>query len=1291
MKRHAFILLLFITLPFFFNGQIEYDHDIKLPGNAFGGNAPRDIIYADGKIFVYTYKRILIFDDEKNHLGNINFSSPPSLGRFATLFSPIKGYVPDASMMAFSSSRHMLYFVTPNLQVLSVSTNNLDTSPKSVIEPPSGLNGKNLYGYTKLVYDDRTDRIYWSTLVQNGNYHSWNSVFGLYQKSQSSEAFTNIYYEFQNGADPIVGFWEVVQSYAFNPINNDFYISRKKKIDIFQIQNNATATLQKRIPITAGRIGKMIAVNDGGIQVVLALPSKLPYNLYVGDTLDEHIYWINTSDSNKIDSILAPSKMVADALYQADRNHLIACFTRDTNYYQLDTSNMDMAFYSFDNTDDRFELLQLLNTQAPDEVDTNYNININRPLKLLEKPNGEVLLSKKNEIIKIAYTLIDGYTDSSFYYARDSYFYKGVNAGQKTFIINSVNASLEVFKNSLIRETPIRIAYPAFNIAYNPVNRKLYFFNRLSTENTGFYIYNLNNDSVEAFVGTPCAIGDLVYNPVQNHILVSEFNKNVSVRVYSGDTDSLIQVLSFDFNNYLGRMFVAPNNKVYISANIKSDDNVPKLLVRNATDYSYVADIAVGLSENPDVCYNLRSHFCYNPYNDKVYATFAPFVHRKPPYQTSYNGSSGQIGDATLPSPDSTITAGRLISIDSQNNLCVIDSTIQNAGELICTTPDKVDAKSSYQGTLFINGGNGLHLLDCETNIVRPVGLGKIVDMDYSPQTNCLYVYHHFHYGQPGLDTNKIKVFKVKEDGSFNTIWSIDGFGASISYNKYDGQIYFYYRSDNRMLGSNPSKVIRLSAFADSNAQIGSVLLPTYSFMPEVVPQTNNAFFDPYGKAYFPNGMHSSVSVVNFQGGNEALHLSPGPNWISIPRLEANDGSYYLQSDTIPDVFNQSRFAIQYSNLELEHNRVKPNNETPFIAGWNDIWSFDPSEPDNQNAFSYRGYILELEPDGNNTMYMQGQIKDPATTFPLYKDKTNWVGYFLVQEQDVFDALGSFADSLNLIKHQDWTCVRGLPTGPEPNPESFWVCDKSVHNVKYADMLMLKGSRSDLVFQWSINGQIPGDENGTQNPDYYTYQEQPNYTPLVIELDSADNPLEVAAFVNDSCIGATVVEQGDSIVAMRAYMQGNAADSLTFEKYYGNKSTARQRINSYYVWDSQRQVNEKRTVRVGERKDRYFVSFRKQKEKEEESGKLRFNIWPNPTTSSLFYSVNLKNEATVNISVFSITGKLVAETEPQAAHAGILKGNILLKDFSGKNLKPGVYLVKLVAGGLLETKKVIVN
>ncbi|MCF6342563.1 MAG: hypothetical protein L3J31_07150, partial [Bacteroidales bacterium] len=821
----AFVFIAFLLPPLLSNSQISYDHDIKLPAEEYGGSAPRDILYVDGHIFVYTFKGILIFDESRNYEGKVKFGP---LGRFAPRYPGSRSYIPDARMMAFDPIGHKLYFVAPSLNVLSVSTSALDTVAATVIYTPDSVMGNNLHGYSKLTYDSGKGRLYWLILTQNENYHSWNSFFGVYKKNQNS--FTNIYSEFKNGS--LIGgdYMELMQTYEFNPANNDFFVSRKKKIDVMEVLVNDNVVLKKRIAVSAGRIGKMILVNDDGIRLLLAFPAKLTYPLD-GDTT-ERIYQINTQNPDIYDSVKAPSKIIADAIYLPGRNHIVTCFSNINDYlYQLDAPGKDVAIYYYNTNDSVFSFSQSLSTQLPDEVDTS-DMNLNRPLQLLGKSDSSILLSKKNEIVDITYSSTGQYTSNSKYYAKGSFFGKGVETGQKTFIINTVNAGLEYFLSGF--HGTLSTAYPAFNIAHNAINRKLYFFNRLSTENTGFYIYNLDNSQVEAFVETPRAIGDLVYNPAQNHILVSEFSKNEGategVRVYEGDSGAFVQTLSFYGTNYLGRMFVAPNNKVYVSANVKSDNVPPRLLVLDADAYTLLTTITIGLTEDTTF-YNLRSHFCYNPYNNKVYTTFAPYVNNSPPYQTSYHSSSAILGD---PTESPLGMEGLLLSIDSENVANTIATNIEKAGELICAVPDSVSDNNSYLGTVFINGTQ-LHTLDCNTGIVtRQLGISEIVDMDYSPQTNCLYAYSHYLHQIDGLDTNRVVIYKIKENGSFNTIWEKDGFGASITYNKYDGQLYVYYRTDWEMLGQYPAQVFTLDAFADTNAETGSVHLPPKSFMAEL-------------------------------------------------------------------------------------------------------------------------------------------------------------------------------------------------------------------------------------------------------------------------------------------------------------------------------------------------------------------------------------------------------------------------------------------------------------------------
>jgi hypothetical protein len=161
---------------------------------------------------------------------------------------------------------------------------------------------------------------------------------------------------------------------------------------------------------------------------------------------------------------------------------------------------------------------------------------------------------------------------------------------------------------------------------------------------------------------------------------------------------------------------------------------------------------------------------------------------------------------------------------------------------------------------------------------------------------------------------------------------------------------------------------------------------------------------------------------------------------------------------------------------------------------------------------------------------------------------------------------------------------------------------------------------------------------------------------------------------------------------MRVYMENSTSDSVTFEKYFGTKSTARNRISSYYVWDKNSKVFIKRALHANERENSFFISLKNRKQENLKSNpNAALVIWPNPTSGTLFYSIVLEEDAHATISLFDIAGKLLARPVDEPLSSGKQKGVLLLKDDGGNNLLPGIYFVQLKDGGLVETKKVIVK
>ena len=232
------------------------------------------------------------------------------------------------------------------------------------------------------------------------------------------------------------------------------------------------------------------------------------------------------------------------------------------------------------------------------------------------------------------------------------------------------------------------------------------------------------------------------------------------------------------------------------------------------------------------------------------------------------------------------------------------------------------------------------------------------------------------------------------------------------------------------------------------------------------------------------------------------------------------------------------------------------------------------------------------------------------------------------------------------------------------------------------------------TFVWQDNGQLV-DGNPRDDTEHFSYTETADYTPVFVLLDSTNNPLELATYVNDSCVGACIVLPGDTMVGILAYLNGQAGDSITFEEWYGTKSTTNKKISSYAVYNPDKEQYEQRAILLGENKESYKVLFRKQNfdsyDNDIHSILTDFWVYPNPTSQKLNIEYRLHGECMVNIEAYDIYGRMVAIIVNSNQLSGVQKLNWHLKGNSGHQVCPGIYTIKIVAGGETLTRKVVIN
>ncbi len=441
---------------------------------------------------------------------------------------------------------------------------------------------------------------------------------------------------------------------------------------------------------------------------------------------------------------------------------------------------------------------------------------------------------------------------------------------------------------------------------------------------------------------------------------------------------------------------------------------------------------------------------------------------------------------------------------------------------------------------------------------------------------------------------------------------------------------------------------------------------------------------------FIPEGTHGNIGKVSFIP-NEMLYLHPGWNWISFPRVYRDitdpdyPDSYYSAVSALTHRIMPEDYFIYDKNQMIN---LPPNNSSGNLISidWN--LSNQKWEPNGLDYIkSTRGYKIYIEPPENeHYLYLRNTVLDASQPITVYAGENieNWVGYFLPETQDPLEALTNVFPNLQSIKAEKWA---GYNAGTEAKPN--WIISKTTP-LRYGDMLILK-TYHDGSFTWHRAGNPFGNQTGIEQPSHYSFNKTDSYTSFFIEYDTLNPPVEIGAFVNDTCVGACKIVNGDTLAFLQAYLPESGGDSVVFENYYGNKSTEKTVIKSYYVQSRGETTPIKRVVKTGENKDFYLISFKKPAEQPVSKSDIKFDIGPNPVTGKLFITYFLPYESNVNVSVYDMAGRLITMILQKTEEKGSYHAVWNLTDSNGIKLKKGIYLLHYTIGTASGVKKVVVR
>ncbi len=1323
----------------------DFKKNISLPDQS--GGFGFDIITANQKIFVHAQSKILIYNESNNSLDatidlkTVQQSTGINYGKYSPPYFNYGFHSPSRQTMVLNSDKSLIYTVTPDLNIISIQTSGNYNTTK-LIPRPSIINHFHVSsGKVVLKYDGDNNRLYALYSGRNstnltGSFHKTDTYFAVYSINQFNGSLNLIGEELNMGT---VDYYETINEVEPHriPGSDLFYICRKGKIELWEITGNPGNPLNKLNNIDQGieelKFGKMFTAKNADLHKIIVLPYRLPGTGFEPPlTEDVFFYVLDAGDINmEYDAILSPSKRVIDGTFLSGKSILALTFREDDlllNDPQLSGENV--SFYKY-NTSLPVPVFEpeyswKLNTNGYQQNDQVYNYNY--PMKIVPGRNDDFYLGCVDQLVHVYFDNVENkYQHSSKINQPGSYFVNGtISPNFNYFTSLTQNGYYKSDDNSY---TTIQTGFAVYHSIYNPSNNQLYFYNTLNTSNSSIFVYDpFANNGVGEIEGKLVKtlelgfpIGDIVYNPFQKHLLISS-NSSTGIGTIKvlNSYDNFEDDITLSGKTHLKQMFVAPDQNLSILTN--SNANNPVIMIYDASDYSYKNQQSLTLTKSVSCYFN--ADFCYNNYNSTTYATVKNDRVLTNPYATQRNNCKFTPEDGLL---ISILTDGSVVEIIPDGHTSQI---LVNPGKIIC--PEISEPPVNFEGGLYIqtnnNGtfGNNLSYYDCSDNTLVSVNFQPSIffnDFVFDKNNNNILGFSDQTISTPQppeyvpVNDRIAKFYRIERNGSSFTkseIGFYEGQIAAFFHNPYNGLLYVHTKTDINKWGGTPSLLLQYdpnstgNVFTSEELGVTSYYTEYDHFDDELYSFFNynlsTPYIDPYlNNIFLPNGAHSVVSVVEVEL-NETLSVEPGINWISIPRHEGNTGLFKgvpnqgepYDYDFYPTnlVFHSDNFENGVNQLQLIYNNVELTEPELVYANYNNPFSGWDYDDDMNSTFSYRGYKLITYQASNNELTLKGKIENPNTLIELKKNKETWVGYFIYEEQDVLDAIKDFEHNIYDIKLDDIYCYRGDITHGQdgsqpPTPPIVWHCNQLVHNIKYGDMLVIHADSDIDDFTWNYSGNPPLPRTN-EEPEYYEYAKTSDYTPFIIELDSTENPQEMGAFVNDSCIGACTLEPQDSLAIILGYIGNNSGDSVVFEEYFGTKSSAGKRITNYYVFNEKFKTHEKRAINTNENKRRYFVSLKDKKVKSPKTGELTFNIFPNPTTNQVNIVYSVQTEAMVTISVFDNFGRRVSDILNSKQVAG---DHMLTWDLNTNKhkLTTGIYIIRLKVNNMTVNKKLIVQ
>jgi len=289
-----------------------------------------------------------------------------------------------------------------------------------------------------------------------------------------------------------------------------------------------------------------------------------------------------------------------------------------------------------------------------------------------------------------------------------------------------------------------------------------------------------------------------------------------------------------------------------------------------------------------------------------------------------------------------------------------------------------------------------------------------------------------------------------------------------------------------------------------------------------------------------------------------------------------------------------------------------------------------------------------------------------------------WVGYWLMNNQTLKDALGSHFNSVQRVYSERWAY----------DASNMLTANNMYQMMEFGKMYIIElktGIASIPNFTWnnSLISSTPAPL--VQQASSFSYMTQPDYEVLNIEsVDAKSGEMEIGVFANNDCIGAVKVNEFPAQILL--YTSGYEGYPLSFEVIDGSKNSSKDFI-AYEV--SPDKAKKKAELYTG---DIQFNNIRLlSTSNQEEKPAQVFNLrnYPNPGNPSTTIRFSLNEAQKVSVDIYNVKGQkvktLVNQQLSQGTHGFVWTG----EDDNNHSVSTGVYFYRVSTDTQNFTKKLM--